>query len=197
MFIKSPYDESRRGEMTDIQANLLDIVPTVLDWFDIDYPEYHILKPSQPIKLTGKSLLPLLSDEKGVESDPFFGSHITHEITMNYPMRAIIQEERYKLIHNLNAPGTPFPIDQDFYLSPTFLVSVVMWCTQKAFHIWLVSSEQLIQDMLNRTLNGRPLRWIKELKDYYFREEWEMFDLKTDPKECVNVHRKKKYKVKG
>lgn len=51
--------------------------------------------------------------------------------------------------------------------------------------------------MLNRTLNGRPLRWIKELKDYYFREEWEMFDLKTDPKECVNVHRKKKYKVKG
>nr|CAH0102394.1 unnamed protein product [Daphnia galeata] len=172
MFIKSPYDESRRGEMTDIQANLLDIVPTVLDWFDIDYPEYHILKPSQPIKLTGKSLLPLLNDEKGVESDTFFGSHITHEITMNYPMRAIIQEERYKLIHNLNAPGTPFPIDQDFYLSPTFL------------------------DMLNRTLNGRPLRWIKELKDYYFREEWEMFDLKTDPKECVNVHRKKKYKEK-
>lgn len=50
--------------------------------------------------------------------------------------------------------------------------------------------------MLNRTLNGRPLRWIKELKDYYFREEWEMFDLKTDPKECVNVHRKKKYKVR-
>ena len=124
MFIKSPNGESRRGEMTDIQANLLDIVPTVLDWFDIDYPKYHILKPSQPTSLTGKSLLPLLTDENGVESDTFFGSHVTHEITMNYPMRAIIQEERYKLIHNLNAPGTPFPIDQDFYLSPTFLVSM-------------------------------------------------------------------------
>ncbi|XP_046648750.1 N-sulphoglucosamine sulphohydrolase-like isoform X2 [Daphnia pulicaria] len=172
MFIKSPDDESRRGEMTDIQANLLDIVPTVLNWFDIDYPKYHILKPNQPIRLTGKSLLPLLSGENGIKSDTFYGSHVTHEITMNYPMRTIIQEERYKLIHNLNAPGTPFPIDQDFYLSPTFL------------------------DMLNRTLNGRPLRWIKELKDYYFREEWEMFDLKTDPKECVNVHRKKKYKEK-
>lgn len=51
------------------------------------------------------------------------------------------------------------------------------------------------QDMLNRTLNGLPLHWIKELSDYYFREEWEMFDLKEDPKECVNLHRKKKYRV--
>jgi N-sulfoglucosamine sulfohydrolase len=133
MFIKAPDDESRRGEMTDIQANLLDIVPTVLDWFDIDYPKYHILKPNQPIRLTGKSLLPLLSGENGIKSDTFYGSHVTHEITMNYPMRTIIQEERYKLIHNLNAPGTPFPIDQDFYLSPTFLVCMSMRSAKKLF----------------------------------------------------------------
>ncbi|KAK4011951.1 hypothetical protein OUZ56_021056 [Daphnia magna] len=170
LFIKSPYDLTRRGELTDVQASLLDIVPTVLDWFDIDYPKYHILKPSQPTSLGGKSLLPFLRGDDKAESDAFFGSHAMHEVTMNYPMRSIIQGERYKLIHNLNAPGTPFPIDQDFYLSPTFL------------------------DMLNRTLNGLPLHWIKELSDYYFREEWEMFDLKEDPKECVNLHRKKKYR---
>lgn len=122
LFIKSPYDLTRRGELTDVQASLLDIVPTVLDWFDIDYPKYHILKPSQPTSLGGKSLLPFLRGDDKAESDAFFGSHAMHEVTMNYPMRSVIQGERYKLIHNLNAPGTPFPIDQDFYLSPTFLV---------------------------------------------------------------------------
>ena len=121
LFIKSPYDVSRRGEMTDFQASLLDVVPTVLDWFGIDFPRYHILKPSQPTGLTGRSLLPLLLGEEVVEADTFFGSHVTHEVTMNYPMRCIIREGRYKLIHNLNAPS-PFPIDQDFYLSPTFAV---------------------------------------------------------------------------
>lgn len=109
--------------MTDVQASLLDVVPTILEWFNIDYPRYHILKPSQPTSLSGRSLLPLLSGEHDEDQGAFFGSHVTHEVTMNYPMRTIIQENRYKLIHNLNAPGTPFPIDQDFYLSPTFLVT--------------------------------------------------------------------------
>lgn len=49
--------------------------------------------------------------------------------------------------------------------------------------------------MLNRTVDGRSLHWIKELSDYYFRDEWEVFDLKTDPLESVNLHRKKRFKV--
>lgn len=49
--------------------------------------------------------------------------------------------------------------------------------------------------MINRTVEGRPLRWIKELPDYYFRDEWEMFDLERDPYEMVNLKFKKKYKV--
>lgn len=49
-----------------------------------------------------------------------FASHNLHEVTMYYPMRAV-RTKRYKLIHNLNYYA-PFPIDQDFYLSPTFQV---------------------------------------------------------------------------
>lgn len=130
MLIQSPYDAARRGQITDVQASLLDIVPTILDWFSIDYPHYHILKPSQPTSLLGRSLLSmlLLNDEHFTDDRAFFGSHVAHEVTMNYPMRTIIQAERYKLIHNLNAPGNPFPIDQDFYLSPTFLV-----CSRRSF----------------------------------------------------------------
>lgn len=47
-------------------------------------------------------------------------SQTHHEITMYYPMRAV-RTHRYKLIHNLNF-GMPFPIDQDFYISPSFQV---------------------------------------------------------------------------
>lgn len=193
LFIKSPFDVTRRGEITNFQASLLDVVPTVLDWFSIDYPRYHILKPSEPTTLTGRSLLPLLRSEDVEQVDTFFGSHVTHEVTMNYPMRTIIREGRFKLIHNLNAP-IPFPIDQDFYLSPTFLVFVVnvFSCFEQ---VYVYIEELISQDMLNRTLNGRPLRWIKELSDYYFREEWEMFDLKKDPQESVNLRHKKKYRV--
>ena len=52
------------------------------------------------------------------KSRTVFGSHNFHEITMAYPMR-YARTWRYKLIHNINY-WAPFPIDQDFYLSPTF-----------------------------------------------------------------------------
>lgn len=49
-----------------------------------------------------------------------FASQTHHEVTMYYPMRAI-RTKRHKLIHNINY-RMPFPIDQDFYVSPTFQV---------------------------------------------------------------------------
>ncbi|CAG0888994.1 unnamed protein product [Darwinula stevensoni] len=80
-------------------------------------------------------------------------SHSFHEVTMTYPMRGI-RKSNLKLIHNL-IPRIPFPIDQDFYVSPTF------------------------QDMLNRTGDGKPLNWRKSLQKYYYREEWEVFAIKN------------------
>lgn len=49
--------------------------------------------------------------------------------------------------------------------------------------------------MLNRTVNGLPLNWPKSLADYYFRDEWELYDLSADPVELVNLRRYRKYKV--
>ncbi|KAK9729479.1 protein of unknown function (DUF4976) [Popillia japonica] len=76
-------------------------------------------------------------------------------------MRAI-RTKRYKLIHNLNY-NAPFPIDQDFYISPSF------------------------QDILNRTRANQPLFWFKNLGMYYYRPEWELFDLKMDAIEVKNL----------
>ena len=41
----------------------LDIVPTLLDWLGLSYPQYHIFKNDGRVKLTGKSLLELLQPE--------------------------------------------------------------------------------------------------------------------------------------
>lgn len=67
----------------------------------------------------GLVIIERVSDDEAV-----FASHSLHEVTMYYPMRAIRTKD-YKLIQNLNYL-MPFPIDQDFYLSPSFQVCAVM-----------------------------------------------------------------------
>lgn len=109
--------------------------------------------------LTGQSLLPALISEPSWVT--VYASQSLHEVTMFYPMRSIHQG-RYRLLHNMHY-RMPFPIDQDFYVSPTF------------------------QDLLNRTQSGQPTGWFKTLKEYYYRERWELFDIQSDPTERRNL----------
>lgn len=143
----------------------VDIVPTVLDWFKIQYPQYKLLH--NPVILTGKSLLPLLCNKDREAEAVIFTSHNLHEVTMYYPMRSI-RTKHFKLLHNLNYL-MPFQIDQDFFISNTF------------------------QDLLNRTREGISTHWYKNLKQYYYRSQWEFFDLSTDPQERINQIKNEKY----
>ncbi|XP_077490725.1 N-sulfoglucosamine sulfohydrolase [Amblyomma americanum] len=168
MIIHDPTRPGSAGKQSDALVSLLDIVPTVLDWFSIPVPQYTIFK--KPVLFTGSSILPLLTAEKAPESsqrDFVYTSHSLHEITMYYPMRAV-RSAGFKLIHNLNYK-MPFPIDQDFYVSPTF------------------------QDLLNRTQHKEPLHWTKTLNSYYYRDEWELYDLEGDPNELFNVAQNESY----
>lgn len=56
MFISSPIHKERRNQVTNSLASHLDIVPTLLDWYGIQYSEKHTMKE----KLSGRSLLSLL-----------------------------------------------------------------------------------------------------------------------------------------
>ncbi|XP_035207120.1 N-sulphoglucosamine sulphohydrolase-like isoform X2 [Stegodyphus dumicola] len=152
-----PQQENSWNKISDEMVSLLDITPTILEWFNITYPDYKI--NGNTVKLTGKSLLH--TNSKISTNDVVFGSHNLHEITMYYPMR-VIRTKNYKLIHNLNFK-MPFPIDQDFYISPTF------------------------QDLLNRTKEKIETNWYKNLTSYYYRSQWELYDLKIDPYELNNV----------
>ncbi|XP_076288464.1 N-sulfoglucosamine sulfohydrolase isoform X2 [Lasioglossum baleicum] len=170
MMIRSPIPEHRKNVVTYSLTSLLDIVPTLLDWFNIPYANQSSTDTNgnSSLELTGKSLLPLL-DQEPVENDTaVFASQTHHEITMYYPMRAI-RTKRYKLIHNINYK-MPFPVDQDLFVSPSF------------------------QDLLNRTRGNQPLKWYKTLKSYYERPEWELYDLKYDPEERNNIVSKQSIK---
>ena len=168
LLVSSPIHRERWNQRSEALVSLLDIMPTVLDWFNISYPPYIIFGPN-PVNLTGKSLLSLLEKEPPLEKwDTVYASHNLHEVTGYYPMR-VIRKQRFKLIHNMNFL-MPFPIDQDFYISSTF------------------------QDLLNRTREHIDTHWFMSLYDYYYRPRWQLFDLQHDPEELVNLAGKTDYK---
>nr|XP_039266793.1 N-sulphoglucosamine sulphohydrolase-like [Styela clava] len=161
--VSNPLKKSSWGTHGDGVISTLDITPTVLKWFDISYPSYKIF--GRHASLTGQSLI---SSDPNIHGRYVFGSHSLHEITMYYPMRSI-RNKSWRLIRNLNYL-MPFPIDQDFYLSPSF------------------------QDLLNRTRDGKDLHWFKTLNQYYYRPEWEMYNLDNDSLEIKNLATDEKYK---
>lgn len=158
--VSSPYVTKRWGQISDASVSLLDIVPTILDWFSIDYPSYKLFG-THDVQLTGKSVLPVLKEEPVSGWDTVFASHDLHEVTMYYPMR-VMQKKNLKLIHNLWYK-MPYPIALDIFTSLTF------------------------KDILKRTTDGTETGWIHTLKQYYYRSQWELYDLKSDPKELKNL----------
>lgn len=40
---------------------------------------------------------------------------------------------------------------------------------------------------MNKTENHIPFAWNTNLKKYYYRDEWELYDLKLDPEEQNNI----------
>ncbi|TRY69491.1 hypothetical protein TCAL_10750 [Tigriopus californicus] len=168
LLISSPVHPRSHGQSVASLVSLLDVTPTVLDWFRIPYPRYKMFHHSPSVRLTGKSLLPALDYMSGGQTDLMhqertvvFGSHNLHEVTMYYPMR-YIRGPRFKLIRNL-AHESYFPIDQDFFLSKS------------------------LQDLLLRFRHKKDLRWIKTWPQYLIRPQWELFDLESDPLEIHNL----------
>jgi len=143
-------------------VSLLDVTPTVLDWFGIPAKQCSPLSVNHGC-LPGRSMMSVLESEPhpGSGWDEVYASQSLHEITMYYPMRAI-RTRQHRLIHNM-AYKMPFPIDQDFYASPSF------------------------QDLLERTRDHHSLDWFTDLHHYYYRPAWELYDIVTDPHELKNI----------
>ena len=48
--------------------------------------------------------------------------------------------------------------------------------------------------MIKCTMNNESIQWFKALKEYYYREQYELFDLSKDPHETKNVANDPEYK---
>ena len=159
LFISNPLAKERWARTTEAFSSHTDFVPTILDWFGLPTPSYTL--NGMNVTLQGKSLLPVTVKEPTTGYDKAFSSHNIHEVTMYYPMR-VLRNKQYRLLHNLNYK-MPYPIAADIYYSPSF------------------------RDIVNRTMSGERLPWFKTLEEYYYRDQWELFDLEKDPEELHNL----------
>lgn len=58
--VASPTHAKSAGAASDVLVSLLDVTPTILDWFNVSYPTYDMFQNHGKVKIHGKSLLPLL-----------------------------------------------------------------------------------------------------------------------------------------
>ena len=145
LIVRAP-GRSHPGRVSDAMVSWIDIAPTILDWAGV------------PHSLPGRSVLPLLDEERVPGWDEVHGSHQMHEITMYYPMRSI-RTRRHTLIWNL-AHELPYPHASDLWHSPTW------------------------QGVLRRNegrLGARPVN------AYLRRPEYELYDVVRDPHEVRNL----------
>ncbi len=146
LIVKRPGQKA--GVVNHAMVSWTDIAPTVLDWAGV----------KKPTALTGRSILPILEQEKPDGWDVVYGSHQFHEVTMYYPMR-MVRTRTHKYILNL-AHELEYPHAADLWGSPTW------------------------QGILKR---GDKLMGRRSVEAFLHRPKEELYDLTTDPDELTNL----------
>lgn len=169
LIVRDPRGKNHGGTC-DAVVTWADITPTVLEYCGVTprpappvRPGENTGKPAtqgqpQPVEFHGRSFLKVIDQEHPQGFDEHFASHTFHEITMYYPMRAVISG-RYKYILNL-AHQLPYPFASDLYASPTW--------------------QSVLRD--KDELYGK-----RTVYDYVHRQRHELYDLEADPDELNNL----------
>jgi len=151
LLIRKP---GQKGVTCSAMASWTDITPTVLDWCGVKPAP--VGKKEAP--LAGRSLLPVLEQEKPEGWEVVYGSHQFHEVTMYYPMR-MVRTRQWKYILNLAHP-LDYPFASDLWGSD-------MW-----------------QGVLKR---GDKFMGKREVAAFVKRPKEELYDLLKDPNELTNL----------
>jgi len=163
----------KKATVNDALISHLDITPTILDFAGgLDTKSNKPLKrhPVEAIKkfenigkaikrYQGKSWRSLLGTEASQGWDSISASHTFHEIQMYYPMRAV-RDRNYKLIWNV-AYRQPYPFASD---------------------LWAASTWQAQYQQGPATKYG-----ARTVESYIQRPQFELYDIKKDPAETINL----------
>jgi len=116
-------------------------------------------------EIQGRSFMVILNKGDTEGWDEVYASHTFHEITMYYPMR-VVRKGNFKLIFNI-AHGLEYPNASDLWSSATW------------------------QGQLQ---TNNPYYGKRKISDYLHRDRFELYDLKNDPHEIVNLTNNPEYK---
>ncbi|XP_035829608.1 N-sulphoglucosamine sulphohydrolase-like [Aplysia californica] len=85
MMMSVPQSRETWGKTTEALASTMDFTPTILQWFDVPYPDYTL--NGLKVSLTGRSLLPLTSSHQGAAQNFTwtYSSHDLHEVSFVLP----------------------------------------------------------------------------------------------------------------
>ncbi|MBS0210729.1 MAG: sulfatase [Planctomycetes bacterium] len=164
MIVKRPH-QSRTGVMNDARVTWVDITPTALALagYEVTPPKANKngKRPPGPqtIGSHGRSFLDIVEQDHPDGWDSAFLSHTFHEITMYYPMRALVSG-KYKYIFNV-AHELPFPFASDLYASRT----------------WQAALKRGPDAMYGQ----------RTARAYSMRARHELYDLEADPHETKNL----------
>lgn len=168
-------NSKNKGAVSRKMANWAGLTPTVLDLAGL-LPQaqrrleevYNLTKDNwdntaNP-EFQAPSFKAALAGGQPYQPEETFASHTFHEITMYYPMRAVIRD-RYKLIWNI-AHQLPYPHALDLWESST----------------WQAVLRSEDQQYGPRTID-----------EYTHRPPFELYDLQADPYESNNLASDEKY----
>jgi N-sulfoglucosamine sulfohydrolase len=186
LVVRDPY-QAGRGVVSQAMVSHIDITPSLLDfaglldravngpkdWLDPDQywrERGELLRdnragPHQFRTYHGRSWMPVLGDAHAEHWDTVFASHTFHEIQMYYPMR-VVRDRQFKLIWNI-AHGLPYPFASD------------LWAASS----WQAQYRQGLDAPYGRRTVGR----------YIHRPAFELYDMRTDPDEAVNLADRPEY----
>lgn len=137
------------GAPNDTLVAWTDIAPTVLDWMRVPGPDY---------PLHGKSLVPMLFEDRPFGRDEILFSHTFHELSNYYPFRGI-RTRKYKYIRFLY-PELTMPLPSDLFASPTW---------------------QGIQSRKDASMG------VRQTESVFHHSAEELYDVEADPYETRNL----------
>lgn len=183
--VRDPYAD-KRGFSSDAMISHVDVTPSLLDFaggLDREKNAPIALVKNPPKKqrpangefenkgplftqYQGRSWAGILDQPNPSGWDVIYASHTFHEIQMYYPMR-VVRDRDFKLIWNIAWP-LPFPFASDLWASPT----------------WQAAFKQ------GETAPYGP----RTVGQYIHRPQFELFDMRNDPEERINLATNPKYK---
>jgi N-sulfoglucosamine sulfohydrolase len=185
--VRNPY-AAKRGIESDAMISHVDITPSLLDFgggLDAAAGAPIALVKNPPAKMKrgldaemenlgpvithyqGRSWVPILEQEKPAGWDVIYASHTFHEIQMYYPMR-VVRDRDYKIIWNIAWP-LAFPFASDLWEAPT----------------WQAQWKQ-----------GESAPYgVRTVGGYIHRPQFELYDMKNDPDERVNLAADPRFKA--